>query len=109
MLLPSALYWRRRRIAALARARTALRLQRPRAEWRALAASAFAVLKPGGTLLTADIAADFALTRLALPVPQWWSALRADVLEGAGFTVETVRAAIALDDAETLLRATKPG
>ena len=111
VLLPSALYFGDADESQLSRGlRTALRLQRPRAEWRAFAASAFTLLKPNGTLLTADVAADFALTRLALPVPQWWPALRADVLEGAGFAVETVRAPQSpFDDAETLLRATKPG
>ena len=111
VLLPSALYFGDADESPLSRGlRTALRLQRPRAEWRAFAASSFTLLKPGGTLLTADVAADFALTRLALPVPQWWPALRAEVLEGAGFAVETVRAPQSpFDDAETLLRATKPG
>lgn len=111
VLLPSALYFGDADESPLSRGlRTALRLQRPRAEWRAFAASAFTLLRPGGTLLTADVTADFALTRLALPVPQWWPALRAEVLEGAGFAVETVRAPRSpFDDAEVLLRATKPG
>ena len=111
VLLPSALYFGDAEPSPLSRGlRTALRLQRPRAEWRAFAASAFTLLRPGGQLLTADVAADFALTRLALPIPQWWPALRAEVLEGAGFAVETVRAPQSpFDDAEVLLRATKPG
>jgi hypothetical protein len=110
VLLPSALYFSENESSLSRGLRTALRLQRPRAEWRAFAASAFTLLRPGGQLLTADVAAEFALTRLALPVPQWWPALRADVLEGAGFAVETVRAPQSpFDDAEVLLRATKPG
>ena len=69
--------------------RTALRIQRPRAEWDHFATTAHSLLVPGGSLLTADVVARRYVHRLALPPSTWHGGpLNRGVLTRAGFDVE---------------------